>query len=352
MDNYRVFDNNIDLYSSMLQDIRNAKKYVYLETYVFGKDKIGGKFRDALVKKARQNVEVKVLLDGLGSMLVKKSFYDLKKAGGKIRFFMKFKLSAKLIKKNMSRDHRKLLVIDDHIAYIGSANTCERYLKWRELTLRMEGDISKLFKEAFLENFIIAGKKLPKKEIPHKTLYYKDYEIIRDIPSGTHKKIRSRKLEILRNAKKEVFIVTPYFVPDEMLREELIRAARRGADVRIIIPKRCGVFIVDMLRQRYLGELHSNGVKIYYHDTMIHAKMMLVDSRIFSLGSCNMDYRSFILHYEINLIGTNKRLVEDVRKHFMKSLENCKRFDYERWRRRGIKQRILERLLSMIRYFL
>src|SRR3989339_280433 len=225
LNNYNMdvqfFNNNEKLYKKILQDIGEAKSFVYLETFSFGKNKIGHQFREALENCAKEEVDVRLLLDGFGSSTNRKYFKKLSQLGGQIKFYKKFKISFNIIHDNNYRNHRKLLVIDDKISYIGSVNITDRSINWRDATLRLSGTISTTFRDVFLDNFKIADKHIFIKK-PHTTsIKLKDIEIFRDIPSIKFQKIRNEQIRLIKNAKKQIIIETPYFLTGKIFRQTL-----------------------------------------------------------------------------------------------------------------------------------
>ncbi len=353
MKNFEIFNDNSKLYDKMLKDISEAKEYIYLETYIFCNDNIGRKFRDAIEKKARENIDVKILLDDFGSPINNKFFQDLISLGGNVKFFKKFKFCLKIIDKNNHRNHRKLLIIDDKIAYIGSSNISEKTLDWREINIRIESGIAKLFRRAFLKNFSISNKHIFRKKMHIAPLKYNGLEIIRDAPSIKFRKIRNKKIKLIKKAKKQILIETPYFLPDRKLRKALKKAAKKGVEVKIILPKKSDVKIIDILCAKYFGALHKNGINIYFYGPKIlHSKLMIVDGENFSVGSANLDFRSMLFQFEINLFGKNKAMADELKNHFNQTLAESKLFDYKKWEKRSIISKILERLLMLIRRLL
>jgi len=353
MDNFTIFNNNHELYTKMLSDISMAKKYVYLETYIFNNDKIGKKFNKILTQKAKEGVEIKLLLDDFGSNIKEKNFRELKKNNGKIKFFRKFKITFRMISSNNYRDHRKLLVIDNNISYIGSANIFQKSIDWRDITIRFTGEITAILTEAFQKNFSISDKHIYVKKNHTSILKHKDYEIIRDVPSVKFKKIRKKELELIRNARQEIHIETPYFIPDKKLRKELSQASKRGVNINIVLPLQSDVLVVNILRQKYLGKLHKIGINIlFYKPTILHAKLMVVDNTFFTIGSANLDNRSSLFQYEINLFGKNKNIISGLKKHAEETVANCIEFNYKNWKKRSVVQKTLEKILNPIKYLL
>ena len=348
---FKFFNDSLELYNEMLKDISKAKKHIYLETYIYGDEEIGEKFRNALTKAASKGVEVKLLLDAWGSSVRKSFFSELISAGGQVRFFKKIKIKLNFFRYNHNRDHRKLLLIDDKITYIGSANTALKGINWRELTVRIKGSITKKFKLVFLEifklhNYYWSEIRSSVLRDKSKNLFQEDLAIIRDIPTYLVANNKDVYMNALKTARKEIIIETAYFVPDMTLRIALKKAAKRGLNVTLILPWHSDVKIVDILREKFLGRLYKKGVKIkYYKSGILHAKNFICDNEIAMITSSNLDFRSFFHQYEIGISSTNPDFVLGVKKHLDESLLGCMDFDYNKWKNRHFFQKVMELIL-------
>lgn len=351
MEKFEVLSDPKKIYRKMLEDINNAKESIYLETYIYGDDKIGKLFRDALTKKAINGVKVKLLIDAWGSPRIKKGFFQkLTDFGGQVKFFKEIRYVIRLLSKNHERNHRKLLIIDKKITYIGSINITSECINWRELSLRIRGPIAEHFTYSFQKSWNIHGK-LTKTKI--KSMIHKGFEIINDIPSDAKKLTESRYANLINSAKKQILIETPYFVPPIRLRRALAKAVKRGVDVKILLPFISDLRFIDMIRNRYLGSLHRKGIKIYYYlPKTLHSKLLLVDDKFFLFGSSNLDYRSFIHQHEINLFGKDKNINYELCKFFTLGIKNSKPFNYKTWKNRSSLTKIIELFLSYISYYL
>ncbi|MFZ4400287.1 MAG: phospholipase D-like domain-containing protein [Bacteroidales bacterium] len=351
--NAELFDDNALLFDSMLKDIESARTYVYLETYRLNDDAVGIKFRDALATKCKQGVNVKVLVDSWGTSVTSSFFSPIIKQGGNVRFFKKFKFFFDFFTKNHRRNHRKLLLIDDKITYIGSSNYSVYSLAWRESVLKIEGGITHYFKKTFNESFSIYLKYHFNKFSFKKNIRLGDYRIVQDIPSIYFQRIRKEYTQLINRAKTEILIETPYFLPGYKMRKALMDAGERGVDVKILVPKHSDVKLVDLLRNKYLGMYFKKNVKIlFYTPNNLHAKCMLIDNDTFSVGSSNIDYRSFRYQYEIALIGNNDFINQKIRNHIMKTMQDCEDFDYEKWLTRPFLEKVFEWLMLPFRYLL
>ena len=346
MKNFKILSEPRKIYAQMLLDISRAKKYIFLETYIYGNDFIGKKFRDLLAKKAEQGVKVHLLLDSWGSYSVNKFFFDnLIKKGGKVKFFREIKYILPLFLANHERNHRKILVIDDETAYIGSANITSSCLNWREIVIRFQGPISSHFKDSFLNSWNYS--RIKKVE----SMLHKGFQIINDFPKK--RKGEKKYLQLIRGAQKSILIETPYFVPSIRLRRALSDAVSRGVDVKLILPHISDVKITDIIRNRYLGNLYKKGLKIFFFmPKILHSKLLIVDNKFFLLGSSNVDYRSFMHQFEINVIGKDPDLIKELERYYQKELKDCRSFNYKNWKNRSSFRVGIEILLHKIRKYL
>lgn len=367
MKDFKLFSNPAETYKEMLKDIDSAKNCIYLETYIYDKDSIGDKFRKALIKKAKQGVKIKILLDAWGSTVDKEYFKKLIESCAEVRFFREFRYVIRLLTKNHERNHRKLLLIDNEISYIGSLNITSSCLTGRELVLRLKGDIALAFVKSFMKTWESYGDFNSRRM---KSIFYKGFEIIHDFPSYVHRLTEKKYIELIKKAEKEIKIETPYFIPSPGLRNAFAKATKKGVKVMIILPYKSSVRTADLLRNRYLGRLHKIGVRIYYYkdETFqsknlvmdskyykpedLHSKLLIVDSKFFLLGSSNLDYRSFIHQYEINFFGKDSNIIDSLNKHFNETLSKTIPFDYNEWRNRSSFKKIMEILINFIRHFL
>jgi cardiolipin synthase len=338
----------------MVEDIEMAQKYIYLESFRVGNDVIGERFKRALTAKAKQGVEVKVLIDYWGAGSADHNFFkELKEAGGEFRLFEKIRYNTDVFTKGHRRNHRKLLLIDNRISWIGSSNITGYNLNWRESMLRMVSDITPSFVKLFMEDFRMYNKY--KFNIAYKTrlVKFEGFEIVRDVPSITFKRINQKFVNLIRSAKKRVLIETPYFLPGFMLRKALTEAATRGVEVVVIIPKRSDVNLIDILRNKYLGPLYHKGVKFNFYETNnLHAKLMLVDDKNFAIGSSNCDYRSFRYMFEIMLFGSDIEISSQIKIHIYKTLQNSSSFNYSNWTKRPLINRFFEWIILPFRHLL
>ena len=352
---FQVVDDPLKFYNQMLGDISKAKRYVYLETYKFANDHIGIKFRDALTRKANEGVDVKILIDSWGRGPVSESFFEeLIRYGGEVKFFEKIKINTDVFTRGHRRNHRKILVIDDDIFYIGSMNITGYNLNWRELALRTKGELSTVFRKLFLQSFTAFNPYNIQNKLTYtRKIRFGTWEIIRDVPSISIQRLKKRYVKLIRQAATSVVIETPYFLPGWMLRKALMDAAKRGVDVKVIMPKNSDVRMIDVLRNKYLGVLHKHNVNLlFYGPYNLHAKLMVIDNEIFSISSANFDYRSFRYQYEIALIGIEPEVLQQLQDHINETLANSVEFNYQAWQHRPLIEKIFEKILVPFRHLL
>jgi len=348
---YQLYDDPLRMFSSMIDDIMTAQKSIYLQTYRFANDYIGKRFRTALNRKVKEGVKIVVLIDSWGTGVSESFFKDIIDLGAKVKFFHKIKLSFDLISQNHRRNHRKLLIIDGNISYIGSSNISTYCLNWRECTIRLTGGIAAEFIKIIEEDFRMSNKVYLNKRISTKTMFYEQLSIIRDVPGTRKQPVRQAFIDTINAAKKEIIIETPYFLPGSILRKSIYEAAERGVKVKIIMPRHSDLMLFDILRNRYFGKYYNMNISImFYTPDNLHAKVFFVDNKYFITGSSNFDYRSMKFMHEINIAGEQSEIVNLIKLHLVETLKDCKPFDYVRWKNRPLFLKINEALLVPFRH--
>ncbi len=348
---HKLYSEPPRFYQAMLNDIEQAERYIFLEVYKFGNDEVGLQFREAITKAAERGVHVKLLLDSWGVSYDETFFTDLISLGGEVRFFRKILYTFDFFTKNHRRNHRKFLLIDDHISYMGSANITGYSLEWRESVIRLSGSITLLFKRSFLESYKIYNKYIFNKFTFKKSRFLDQFELVEDMPSIYRQRVKTKLERLISKAKREIIIETPYFLPGHKMRKILADAAGRGVRVKIILPRHSDVRSIDLLSSKYYGFYYSNNISlIFYMINNLHAKLILIDGETFGIGSPNIDYRSFRYQHEVMLFGTHKGIVEEVRSHVDETIRNCQDFDHLSWLRRPRIEKVLGWLLLPFRH--
>ncbi|WP_373301298.1 cardiolipin synthase [Levilactobacillus andaensis] len=312
----RIITDGHDLFHLMMEDIERAHSSIHIEFYTFYNDQIGNDILDLLVKKARTGVEVRVIYDPWGSMGTwKKFFKPLMDVGGHVEPFLGTRSAIIDFRLNF-RDHRKIVTIDGQIGYVGGFNIGDQYLGrkekfgyWRDTHLRIVGSGVFSLQARFMLDWNATDRDHPFKDDQIEHRYFPltkvkgetSLQIVSSGPDSDLQQIKMGYMRLIQTAEKRLWIQTPYLIPDDSVLDSLRIAAMAGIDVRIMIPDKPDHAFVYRATQYYARQLADDGVKIYfYHNGFIHAKTMVVDGKIASVGSANMDYRSFKLNFEIN----------------------------------------------------
>lgn len=337
------FNNGKDKFEALVRDIRNAKKFIHLEYYIWRGDRLGTRLVEELTKKAAEGVEVRLLYDGIGNARLPKYFFDrLHAAGGYTAAFL-----PRFVVRLNYRNHRKLAIIDGEIGYIGGFNVGDEYLgivkrygPWRDTHLRFRGDAIDQMQMRFIKDWNFTAKsgiiRLSTKYFPERPQFDGvQTQIVSSGPDTQWKNVRNGYFKMINEAESHVYLTTPYFVPDDGIFEALRVAALAGLDVRIIIPGNPDHFFVYWASMSYLGELLEAGVKVYqYERGFIHAKVLTIDGTVASVGSANMDIRSFDLNFEVNAFmydeAMTKRLEEDFKNDLRSSVEITREWYHHR----------------------
>jgi len=341
----RVFLDGRSKFTSLLNDINNAREHIHLFYYIFKNDEIGKEVLAALEEKAKHGVRVRVMYDGLGSIMgLSQMFKPLKNAGGKIMAFspLLFNLSPR-IRVNY-RNHRKIVVIDGQIGYVGGMNIGDEYLgrdkklyPWRDTHLRLTGPSVWFLQERFFMDWLYALEEDPE---PRNLEKYFPVPIaegdigVQIVSSGPDKAdktpIKSGFLQMIYDAADNVFIQTPYFIPDDSVIDALRIAARSGVDVRLMIPRKTDSILVQQANMAYAQLIIGCGVKVFFYEGFLHAKTITCDSKVTSIGTANMDMRSFALNFEVNAFIYNHEFASAHAAYFEEDLKNCEEID-EHW---------------------
>lgn len=337
------FNNGKDKFESLVQDIRNAKKFIHLEYYIWRGDRLGTRLVEELTKKAAEGVEVRILYDGIGNARLPKYFFDkFHDAGGYTAAFL-----PRFVVRLNYRNHRKLAIIDGEIGYIGGFNVGDEYLgivkrygPWRDTHLRFRGDAIDQMQMRFIKDWNFTAKngiiQLSERYFPKRPQFDGvRTQIVSSGPDTQWKNVRNGYFKMINEAESHIYLTTPYFVPDDGIFEALRVAALSGLDVRIIIPGNPDHFFVYWASMSYLGELLEAGVKVYqYEKGFIHAKVLTIDGTVASVGSANMDIRSFDLNFEVNAFMYDEVITKVLEEDFINDLRCCVEITKEWYHRR------------------
>jgi len=292
--------------------VARARDYIHLEYYIYSPDRTGAALRDALVERARAGVKVRLLLDAVGSAKTPARFFDaLVDAGGELAWFHPSRILQVWKRPWLNlRSHRKIVVIDNRIAYTGGINITDeederlRDDAYRDLHLRVEGNVVSSLQLVFIEDWAYATG-APPLSLPAPTPVrgHVPVQVLVSGPDSSWEAIHRLHVGAIHGAVKRVWLATPYFVPGEAARMALTSAALGGLDVRLMVPKHSDSKLVTLAARSYFDELLAAGVKVYeYGPRMLHTKALLCDDDLAIIGSANFDHRSFRLNFEVSLM--------------------------------------------------
>lgn len=340
-----VFTTGKEKFEALVRDIRNAKEFIHLEYYIWRGDKLGTRLLAELEKKAAEGVEVRILYDGMGNSGLPKNFFQkFRRAGGFTAAF----LPPFFVRINF-RNHRKLCIIDGNVGYVGGFNVGDEYLgivkkygPWRDTHLRFEGDAIDQLQIRFIMDWNFTAKEgqvsLKERYFPQRPQWDGvQTQMVSSGPDTQWCNIRNGYFKMINEAEERVYLTTPYFVPDDGIFDSLKVAALSGIDVRILIPGNPDHIFVYWASMSYLGALLEAGVRCYqYEKGFIHAKTLCVDGVVASVGTANMDVRSFDLNFEVNAFMFDKTITQRLERDFFKDLESSVEITQEWYdRRRG-----------------
>lgn len=356
-----VFTNGEDKFRRLKADLISAKNYINLQYYIFENDKIGTEISDILIERAKAGVKVRVIYDHVGSFTVKSRFFKRMREAG-ILIYPFFKVTFPQLGTRINwRNHRKLCVIDGKIGYLGGMNIADRYIdggkkfaSWRDTHVRVEGTVVSALQYAFAVDWHFMGQPLIEEDVVCDTASGGDVSVqmLTSGPTSQWSNISMMFHKAICNAKRRIYIQTPYFLPTDSLLKGLTTAALSGVDVRIIIPRRSDSHLLDNASASYISECLRAGIKIYFYEAgMLHSKLIIIDDDFVTVGSTNFDFRSFEHNFEGNLFFYSYDFNSKMREIFKADLANSSRVLPEQWRRRPLLRRALEsieRLLSPI----
>lgn len=349
----QIIKNGENKFKFLLEDLKNAANHIHLEYYILRDDRIGMEIIDVLCDKATQGIDVKLSIDDVGSSISRKTKNKLSKSGVQWHSFMPVLFPGFTGKMNY-RNHRKIVIIDGEIGYIGGINISDTYVNyddsdayWRDTHLRIVGEAVQALQIHFLMTWeFVSGKDLEIKENYFTNEAY-DINVPIQIAASGPDTDWANIMEVIFTAivtsEKYVYLTTPYFIPNDQIITAMQVASKSGVDVRLLIPKDSDSWTAKHATNSYLECLMEANVKVYrYCKGFIHAKTMVVDDMFSTVGTSNMDYRSFNINFEINAIMYDEAKSKELKSHFLEDLEDSEIVDLERWRTRSKIQKLKE----------
>ncbi|MDU5109099.1 MAG: cardiolipin synthase [Clostridium sp.] len=347
-------------FEALINDIRDAKEFIHIEYYIFRMDNLGKTLIDELSKKVKDGVEVRFVVDAMGSKSIRnKDIKYIRSLGIKFHIFFPGILPLINIRLNF-RNHRKIVVIDGEVGYVGGFNVGDEYVNkgdqfdyWRDTHIRIKGKAVNELNKRFILDWDYASEG----ELKNYDKYFKLQEdsgnigiqIVSSGPDHKEEYIKNAYMKIINNAKESVYIQTPYLVPDEPMKEALKIAALSGIDVRIMVPDKPDHFFMKWILSANMGDLMEWGVKFYtYQKGFIHSKTIVSDGKVCSIGTANLDIRSFQLNFEINAIIYDDKFSKEQEDIFIKDIEDCKLVTMEEYENRSRALKIKEALIRLV----
>lgn len=367
-----VFTEGSSMFLSLLRDIYNARHHIHVEFYILNDDAAGRMLRDALIYKSREGVKVRVLYDDVGCWKVDKDFYDLMMCEGiEVQGFLKVRFPVFTSKVNY-RNHRKIVVIDGRIGYIGGMNIADRYLCglswgiWRDTHSRISGRAVYGLQTAFLTDWFAVDRSLitssdyfpeitgePLSAVScasgHSVREESVAQIVTSDPVSEWRDIMQGYVMSISGAMSYIYIQTPYLLPSEPVLTALQSSALSGVDVRIMIPQKGDSRIIHTGTMSYIDDMLKAGIKVYlYKKGFLHSKLMVCDDSLSTVGSTNMDFRSFEHNFEANAFFYDKETALTLKGIFCDDIKSCELLTRETWSLRPRMNKVME---SVVRLF-
>ncbi len=331
----QVLNNGEEKFPVLFQELLKAKSSIHLDYYIIKDDTIGTALFDILCQKALQGVKVKIIYDDVGSSISKTGLKKLKEAGVAVYPYMPVLFSRLAYKANY-RNHRKIVVIDNETGFLGGINIKDKYINpndinlfWRDTHIMIQGEAVIDLQYLFISDwYFVSGEKINLEEVR----YTNSYQISNDIPTSilgsdygkNNQTIMEAFFGMITNAKEEILITTPYFIPDDSIFNALKITSKSGVKIKLIIPEKPDIKTAFYASQTYLKDLIRSGVEVYYYTKgMMHSKTMIIDGLISTVGSTNMDQRSFSLNAEVNAFIRDDVVAQKLKFHFEEDLKDC-----------------------------
>lgn len=356
-----IFTDGKSMFDTFKNDLRQAQKSINIQFYIFEDDNIGNEIANILIKKVQEGVKVRIIYDHVGSFGVSKHFFKRMKQMG-IEAYPFFKVTFPELATRINwRNHRKVTVIDGLIGYIGGMNIADRYLNgvegkiWRDTHIRITGPCISGLLYSFALDWTFMGLPPFEEHTEQHAQSLNDeagVQIINSGPIGQWHNIALMFLKAITNAKKCIYIETPYFLPTESLLRALQTAALSKVDVRVIIPRQPDSVMMRLASASYISECLRSGIKVYFFEPgMLHAKSIVIDDEFTTTGSTNFDFRSMEYNFECNAFIYSKTFNAKMKEIFFQDIANSTRITSSNWRHRPFIQKLKEscvRLMSPV----
>ncbi len=343
---------------ALITELQKATHHIHMEYYIIEDDAVGQLVRDVLVEKAREGVEVRLIYDDVGCWHVPGRFFEeMRDAGIEVRSFLKVRFPLFTSKVNY-RNHRKIVVIDGRIGFVGGMNLAERYMTgfswgiWRDTHILLEGKAVHGLQTAFLLDWYFVDRTLITSAHYFPKLDSYGTALVQSVtsdPVGPWREIMQGLLMAIGNSKKYFYIQTPYFLPTEQVLTTLQIAALSGVDVRLMLPLRADNRVTHLGSRSYLADVLRAGVKVYFYKKgFLHSKLMVSDDRLSSVGSTNLDFRSFEHNFEVNAFVYDMETALHMKDIFLQDQRDCEQVFLKSWEKRSWRVKATESVVRLL----
>lgn len=358
----QLLTNGEEKFPQLITDLKAAKHHIHIEYYIYENDKIGKEIAEILIAKAKEGVEVRFIYDDFGSKGIRSNIAKQLRENG-VKAFPFYKINfIQLANRVNYRNHRKIIVIDGKTGYIGGINVSDKYINpspndlfWRDTHLKITGNTVLDLQYTFLTDWNFCAQKnlgFSTEYFPIDTIDDKQgdqlVQIVSSGPDSEYPNILYSLIQTILLAKKELLITTPYFIPSSSFLNAIKIATLSGVEVKLLIPGVSDSFIVNTTSQSFYQELLEAGVRIFqYNKGFVHAKTLVCDGFISSVGTANLDNRSFDLNFEVNAVIYDKKIASQLSKQFAVDLESSEELTLEEWKKRPLYKKFIESVLHL-----
>lgn len=356
----QVFANGEEKFPVLMKKLQNASHHIHLEYYIFDDDVLGNKVLDILCERAQFGVEVRMIVDALGSNnLSQRSIKRMKKSGVQYCEYHPV-IFTSLANRVNYRDHRKIVVVDGNIGFVGGINIADKYINteksnhyWRDTHCMIEGEAVYSLQLLFILNWYFVSKNLmlPNSDYFPESIKMGDTltSIISSDPDSDNPNLMEGYFSMITSARKELLIITPYFIPNESVLTALKTSAKGGVKVILLLPEESDSVFVHSASLTYMGELLKNDIEVYlYKKGMIHSKVMIIDEELSTIGTANMDYRSFDNNAEVNAVFFDQIVAKELKAQFLTDLGDAGKLDYLGWKNRPLRFKLIGSLGRLV----
>lgn len=356
-----VIINGENKFPKVFSSIENAKNHIHLEYYIYELDSIGMQLINLLIKKAKQGVKIRFIYDDFGAHKLRRQVKRMREAG--IEIFPFYKISIIFLANRLNyRNHRKIIVIDGEIGFVGGINVSDKYINnensswfWRDTHLKLQGEMVHALQYIFMVdwNYCSAQKLQPDRAFfpSNSEIKFgnKIGQVVSSGPDSDTPLILHSFCKAISLAQQEVLITNPYFIPEPTLMDTIVIAASCGISVKLLVPGKSDSVFINIANHSHFAELLSAGVEIYtYQKGFVHAKTIVIDNELAIVGTANMDFRSFDLNFEVNAMIYDAEVATELSQIFYADLKDSIKIEPELWNKRPLYHQLLDRIVRLV----